>query len=247
MTILGDDIPSKVFNSGVHYHQIKPRLNSALISTVTATSDGLFAQRDGCLGLLGTILIVLNLMLAQYFKPSNVYIFSFVIEIPLWQSQKHRTMNNDAFCILWHQLRVLFPLHGVGTHVGWLHSWENVRTTQFALGGMWSERWKRYVVSKQRPPSQTVLTGKTKCCLKAPHLWGAWWLRTMQAVPVYDHYTMERKIGNQSKELELLGCFFSPTRPLSFLHVSKIPQASQSISSLPYLHNTTPPVPTHTR
>jgi len=86
MTILGDEVPSKACNYGVHCDQIKLILNSALIFTVAATSDGLFAPLEGCLCLLGVIIIVLLSFLAQYFEPLIVYIFSFPVEIPLWQS-----------------------------------------------------------------------------------------------------------------------------------------------------------------
>jgi low temperature requirement protein LtrA len=78
-------------------------------------SEGLFALLEGCLGHLGAIIIVLHSFLAQYFEPSIVYIFSFLVEIPLWLSYKHRNANNDIFSILRHQLRVLFPLLGVGS------------------------------------------------------------------------------------------------------------------------------------
>jgi hypothetical protein len=47
VTILGDEIPFKAFNYGVNCHQIKLRLNSALIFTVTAMSEGLFALLEG--------------------------------------------------------------------------------------------------------------------------------------------------------------------------------------------------------
>jgi len=86
VTILGDEIPCNAFNYGVKCHQIKLRLNSALIFTVTATSEGPFAPLEGCLCLLGAIIVVLHSFLAQYFEPSTVYIFSFPVEIPLWQS-----------------------------------------------------------------------------------------------------------------------------------------------------------------
>jgi len=86
VTILGNEIPSNAFNSGVNCHQIKHRFNSALISTVPATCEGLFAPLEVCLCLLGAIIIVLHLFLAQYFEPSNVYILSFPVEIPLLQS-----------------------------------------------------------------------------------------------------------------------------------------------------------------
>jgi len=97
VTILVDEIPSKPFNYGVNSHQIKLRLISALIFTVTATSEGLFAPLEGCLCLLGTIIIVLHSFWAQCFEPSIVYILSFPVKIPLSQSWKHRKANNDVF------------------------------------------------------------------------------------------------------------------------------------------------------
>ena len=48
VTILGDEIPTKGFNYSVNCNQIKLRLNSALIFTVTATSEDLFALLEGC-------------------------------------------------------------------------------------------------------------------------------------------------------------------------------------------------------
>jgi len=64
----------------------------------------------------------------------------------------------------------------VGSCVGWLHSWDNLRTTQCALRCMRSERYKSYVMPKQHPVSQTVFTVSTKSRLQAPHSEGAWWL-----------------------------------------------------------------------
>jgi hypothetical protein len=84
--ILGDEIPWKAFNYGVHCHQINLTFNSALIFTVTAMSEGLCALLQGSLCLRGAILIVLHSFLAQYFEPSIVYIFRFQMEIPFWQS-----------------------------------------------------------------------------------------------------------------------------------------------------------------
>jgi len=63
-------------------------------------SEGPFAPLEGCLCLLGQIIIVLRLFFAQYFEPSIVYIFSFLVEITLWQSEKHRSAKNDVFSIL---------------------------------------------------------------------------------------------------------------------------------------------------
>jgi hypothetical protein len=54
--------------------------------TVTAMSEGLFALLEGCLCHLGAIIIILHSFLEQYFKPSIVYISSFQVEIPVWQS-----------------------------------------------------------------------------------------------------------------------------------------------------------------
>jgi len=105
------------------------RLNSALKFTVPAMSEGQFAPHDMCWCLLGTIIIVLHSFLAQHIEILILYIFNFLVEIPLWQSQMHCKWNNDVFSILWHQLGVLFPLLGVGSRIGWLHSWDNQRTT----------------------------------------------------------------------------------------------------------------------
>jgi hypothetical protein len=86
LTILGDEIPSKAFNNGVNCHQINLNLNSALLFTVTATSEGLLSPVEGSLSLLDAMIIVLHSLLAQYFEPSIVNIFNFPVEIPLWQS-----------------------------------------------------------------------------------------------------------------------------------------------------------------
>ena len=64
-TIRGDEIPSKAFNYGVNCHQINFRLNKALIFTVTATSEGPFAQLEVCLCNLAAIIIVLHSFFAQ--------------------------------------------------------------------------------------------------------------------------------------------------------------------------------------
>jgi len=84
VTILKDEIPSKALHYGVNRHQIKLSLKSALIFTVTATSEGLFAPLEGCLCLLGVIIIVLHSCLAQYVEPSIAYIFIFPNRNPPW-------------------------------------------------------------------------------------------------------------------------------------------------------------------
>jgi hypothetical protein len=57
-----------------------------LIFTLTATSKGPFAPLEGCLSLRSAIIIMLHTFLAQYLEPSIGYIFSFPVEILLWQS-----------------------------------------------------------------------------------------------------------------------------------------------------------------
>jgi len=78
--------PLKAFNYEVNSHLIQLKLNSALMFTVTATSEGLFAQFEESLCLLSGIIIVLHSFLSQYFEPLIVYIFSIALEIPRWQS-----------------------------------------------------------------------------------------------------------------------------------------------------------------
>jgi hypothetical protein len=68
--------------------------------TVTATSEGLFALLEGCLCHLVVVIIVLHSVLAQYFKPLIVYIFSFPVEITLGQSCKNHKVINHIFSIL---------------------------------------------------------------------------------------------------------------------------------------------------
>jgi hypothetical protein len=86
VTIFGDKIPWEAFNYGVHCHQIKLGINSALIFTVRAMSDGLFTLLEGYSCLLSASIIVLHWFLAQYFEPSIVYIISFPADVPLRQS-----------------------------------------------------------------------------------------------------------------------------------------------------------------
>jgi len=90
----------------------------------------------------------LHFVLEQYFKPSIVYIFSFLVEIPHWQSEKHCKANSDIFSILSHQLRVLIPPLGVvvamldGCTVG--RTWELLSMLPDARGlsgkcGVWCQ------------------------------------------------------------------------------------------------------------
>jgi hypothetical protein len=72
-------------NYGVNCDKIRLRLYSALIFTTTAISEGLFATPEGCISHLGVVIIHLQSFMAQYFQPSIVYIFNFLVIIPLWQ------------------------------------------------------------------------------------------------------------------------------------------------------------------
>jgi hypothetical protein len=114
-------IPSQASKYGVNCDHIKLRLNSALVFAVTAKSEGQLAPHEGCLCHYGTINVAWNLYLAKYFEPSFVHIFSFPLEIPLSHTYNHQEPDNDVFYILCHQVRVLCPLLGIGSRVGWLH------------------------------------------------------------------------------------------------------------------------------
>jgi len=186
LTILANEIPSKALNYGVNCHQIKVRWNWAFIFTFTAMSEGLFAWLEGYLCHLGGNIIVLQSFRPQLFKSLIVHSFSCPVETTLWQSEKHHKPNNDVFCIEWHQLCLLFPLLGVGSHVGGLYSWDNLRTTQFAQSCTRSEQSLWYVRLKQHSVSQTVLAACTISRLEAPHSWSARGLCMTKAGPFCD-------------------------------------------------------------
>jgi hypothetical protein len=76
------------------------RLNSALIITVTPTFEALVAPLEWCLYLLGTVVVPLHSVLAQFFEPSIVFIYSCPVEIPFWQREMYRKATNDEFSIL---------------------------------------------------------------------------------------------------------------------------------------------------
>ena len=77
------------------------------------------------------------------------------------------------------QCRILYPMTSVGcafstarcvgSCVGWLHSWDNLGTTQLALRCTGSERYKWYVVQKQLLALLTFLTTSTESRLEASH------------------------------------------------------------------------------
>jgi hypothetical protein len=133
-----------------------------LIFTVTATSEGLFAPLEGCWFLLGGIIILLHPFLALYFKPSNVYIFSFLVEIPLWQKWNHQNATNDVITIVCHQLQVLFPL--LEMLLAMLDGY-TVGTTWKPLSLLWHARslteksvvWPKSITYRQKLSSRWVL------------------------------------------------------------------------------------------
>jgi len=73
----------------------------------------------------------------------------------------------------------------VGSHIGWLHSWVNLRTSQFAPRCMrpelkrWCEMWKQCTVS------ETFLSTSTKCPLEDSHSRGGWLLCKIKVGPLY--------------------------------------------------------------
>jgi len=109
VTRLDDKIPLTPFNYGVNCYPSELRINSAMIYSITATSEGLFASAQGCLCLLDAIIIGLHSVFAHIIEPSIVSIVRFPAQIPLSPSQMHRKVNNDVSSILWPHLRVLFP------------------------------------------------------------------------------------------------------------------------------------------
>jgi len=181
MRILRDEIPSKEFNYAVNRPQIILRLNSTLIFSVTATSEGPFPPLEGSLCLIGPIIIVLHLFLAKYFEPSIGFFQLHGGNPPLAEL---KASQSD-------QWRILYPMTSdvcafstsrcVGSPVVGLCCWDNLRTTQFALWYMRSEWYKWYVVQKQHPASYTVLTMSPKYPFEACRFWGASWLWKMKA------------------------------------------------------------------
>jgi len=129
------------------------RLNSTLKFTFTPTSEGLFGPLGGCSTHVGAVIIELHLYFAQYFELVIVYIFSFPVKIPLWQSWKHCKVNNDIFSILQHQLHVLFPPLGVlvailNGYTVWI-TWELLSLLRDAQGlrgksGVWCKSNARH-------------------------------------------------------------------------------------------------------
>jgi len=242
----------------VHCHQIKLRLHLALIFTVTATSEGLFAPLEGCLCLHGAVIIVLHSFLAQYFEPSIVYIFSFPAEIPIWQSKTHRKANNAVFSIRWHQLRVHFAPLAVLVAVldGWTvgTTWEQSSVLRDAWG-------------LSRKCGVRCKSNTRRYELSSPRV-----LNLVSMLPIHDLpggcarwivcrflFVNQQNSGYQSKlsyptcwtknsqALEYIYPFFPPTPSFSFPPVLNTPQASQTILTSRDWHITTPLVPKHTR
>jgi hypothetical protein len=99
-TIHREAIPCTAFYYGDKCHEIKLRVNSALIVTVTVKSEGVFAPLEWCLCHLDSIIIVMNLLLTQYSPPCIVYVFSFSVDIPASQNRHRCKANNDIFSML---------------------------------------------------------------------------------------------------------------------------------------------------
>jgi hypothetical protein len=171
------------------------------------------------------------------------------VEIPFAQSWEHGKVNNDIFSIVWHQLRLLFPPLGVCSHVGWLHSWDNLRTTKFARRCTRSEGPIWYEIQKQQPVLQTVFTGSTKSRLDACRAWGAWWCSTMKAGPFcvrwptnLTRWTMNQTIAGTRVYISLLPAYTSIifsshiTHTGSILNYLDITWHAQSNSSHSKIH-----------
>jgi hypothetical protein len=96
-----------------------------------------------------------------------------------------RASQSEQWLILYPMTSVAcaFPPLGGDCHVGWLHRWDNLRTTRFALKCMRSEQGKWYVMPKQCMGLYTFLTTSTKSRFEASHSWGACWFGKMNAGP----------------------------------------------------------------
>jgi len=258
VTILGDEIPWTAFNYGVNCHRIKLRLNSALIFIVTAKSEGLFPPLEGCVCLLRAVIIVMNSFLAQYFETLIVNIFSFPVEILLWQSYNHHKSNNDIISTSWNQSRVLFP--PLGVLVGVLDgctvetTWE-LRCLLRDARGLSGESGTRCKCNARRcerslprvlnPVSRLVVHEVPGSC--------AWWRLGRFVFVNQRNAGYESKVSHlasrtkESLELENIYPFFPPTPPVSFPPISYTPPASWTTSTSRDLPKTAPLVPKHTR
>jgi hypothetical protein len=87
-----------------------------LIFTVTPKSEDLFAPLEGCLCLLGVVIIVLPTFLAQYYELSIVYIFNFPVEIPFGRPKSIAkqaliySLSYDISCLCFFHHEVLVAL-----------------------------------------------------------------------------------------------------------------------------------------
>jgi len=242
----------------VNCHQIKFRLNWALIFIVTATSDALFGPLGGCLWLLGAIIIELHSFLAQYFEPSILYIFSLLVEIPHWQCQNHRRGNNDISCIPWHQLHVLFPTLGVlvavldGCTVG--PTWELLSMLRNARGRsvkcrFWCKRnaWHRKLFSPQ------VIDVISKLLVReVPGGCARWRLGCSVFVNQQNagyKWTLVYLTSwiKKSLELDYLYPFFLSKPPFTFPCTLNTPPAFWAVSTTCVKCKTMPLVPKHTQ
>jgi len=258
VTIIGDEIHWKAFNCGVNCHQMKLRLNSTMIFTVTATSEGLFAPLEGCLCLLGAVIIVLHSFFAQYFEPSIVYIISVPAEIPRCPIKQLCTANNDVFSFLWHQLHVRFPPLGVLLAV-------------LDDCTVWTTWEQRSVLRDARGLTRRSGVGcksNAPCCkLSSPRVQHLVSRLVIHDVPGgcarwrLGHFVFvnQHNAGygskssylsswtKKSQELEYIYPFIPPTPSFSFPILLNTPPASWTISTSWDWHKTMPLVPKHTR
>jgi len=93
-----------------------------------------------------------------------------------------------------------------------------------------------YVIRKQCPESQTVLTMSTKSRPEPTRSWDAWWFFKMKARQFCVHCLTKRRRWIKSQQLEYIYSFFPPIPPFSFPPVLDTHTAiKQTASILNYL------------
>jgi len=184
--------------------------------------------------------------------------FSFPVEIPLWQSKEHRNGNNDIFSIPWQQTRVIVPLLGVlvavldGCRVG--TTWELLSLFRDARGlsgqcGVWCESntrsHKRYSQFIPDHLLRLLIREMAGGCPRR-RLWSFVFINQHDA-GYQSQLSYLTSWTKKSQELEYIDPFFLPTSPSSFPMEVNTRPASWRISTSCDLHKTTPLVSQHTR
>ena len=258
VTTLGDEIPWQAINYRVNCYQIIARLNSTLIVTVTATSEGLVAPLEGHLYLYGAIITVLHSLFTQYFEPSIAYIFSFAVDIPLQQRTKHRKSKNDIFSILWYQLCVRFPLLGLlvavlgGCTIG--TTWELLSVLWDARGlsdksGVWwksTDRCRKLFSPQVQNLVFKLLVSEVRGGCVRGRL-GCFVFINQQTTGYWSDLSDLTRWTNKLPELKYIYPFRPLTPPFSVLPVFYTPLVFWAISKSCHLPETTPLVPKPTR